>query len=784
MNTWINPCSSHNFQRKGLQANSGFLFASLIIITMVACSPRVFQKPGVSWLRGDLRVIAGYDALLPEGDLIAAYTRVVDSDFQFRFDYLELNAPGGGDLYIALDTKPGGTNKLPLAGSSDVEWDTLLVLPAFSSPYALSAKGMDVQGTPAKTDSRFVLRNDLIPRVIRIPWQDYILVAINKNTIPITNKGISIQAFSTAQDSKQILDSIGPFNSSNFPPQSAPVLLTFWNTFPAYSPAQSLRRWDGAHTGPFGERHGLSILLNNIQRFQVPAVLLDLRDPLSLSALDYIGAMPLVQKLVADKLLILPDLIPGSPTFPLFPMGLPEWAEEKFLQDLQGISRQFGLPASDLFYSPRVLEQAPKGYSLSFSPRPPNQATLSKPTNPIPLPQQIPDEFLATPSGLPTAIKKILLDNALQINLQAGETPLLILGGDLVQSAFSDPLAGAATLSYIANHPWIDPVNSDQLRSMVSSFIPQFPPGNTKISSIDLFKPSAVLQQFPNHFQTPLDDLAWQSALSLYAALPPESEQLPALRANYSGQPGILLAAASWSNRPKQRADCSEDLDSDGTPECVLASENQFTVYDLDGARLIAYFYKSESGFHQIIAPSSQFVVGLSDPTTWQLNLGEGADSAGLHGAFMDNPPPWEPYEVIVSTNQIQFTSSRVETKKTFVLSKEGISVIIKHPGNIQTQVPIAVDPWIRFTADWYAAYSYQANRSGYSFFLGKEKLFDVQTASSINIHSFLDTSALFSRPEDPNFEYPEGHYLPYPMAVVELESDGELSFDIHLPQE
>jgi hypothetical protein len=91
------------------------------------------------------------------------------------------------------------------------------------------------------------------------------------------------------------------------------VLLAFWNTVPAYTPAQALRRWDGAHTGPYGERHGLHLLLQAVRRSKVPVVLLDLKTPAALSALDFLGKLPQIQNLSTQGLLILPEALPGSP---------------------------------------------------------------------------------------------------------------------------------------------------------------------------------------------------------------------------------------------------------------------------------------------------------------------------------------------------------------------------------------------------------------------------------------------------------------------------------------
>jgi hypothetical protein len=750
----------------------------------VSCSPQENVNPGATWDYSDLRTLSEYDDLISEGDLIAGYSRLAGSDLQLRFDLLDLPTTGTIDLYIALDTEPGGTRQLPIDGLTEIDWDTLLVLPAVGSPQAFSSKSFDESNLNTGVESQFSLREDLIPRVIRIPWQDYVLTSINQAALPISTKGFKIQAFSTEQGSPSIQDSIGPFSTSALPPQPAPVVLAFWNTFPAYTPAQSLRRWDGAHTGPFGERHGLSILLNNIKRFGVPAVLLDLRDPFALSALDHLGAISAIRELVSEKLLILPDLISGSPALPLFPSGLPDWAPGQYLQAASEISEQYGLPTSDIYYTPRQSDENIWNYTLTFGPEnSPGKDTPSA-TSFLPLPAQIPDEFQATPDGPSITIRKQLLDNALEINRQREELPLLILGGSLVESAFADPLSAAATLSYIANHPWIKPLNGDDLRALPSRVSPQLMPGETTISTVESYSPSKVLSNLPNpgdNSQNLLIQSAWQSALSLYSPLPPEPDILPALRSNYSGQPGITLEAARWADNPAPRQDCLSDPDLDGLPECILASNNQFAIFDLEGARLIAYFYISEAGLHQIIAPTSQLIVGLSDPSTWQLDAGEGAETAGIHGAFANSPPPWEQYDVIVSDDQLTFTSPDQRITKVYSLSETGLRVEFHTSDPISAQIPVVIDPWTRFSPDWSEVYSYHPIPEGYLIQLDDQLVLEVLTDSSISAQMFTDSRGHLSIPEDPNFDYPKGHYLPFPMALLELESQGDFTVQFTL---
>jgi hypothetical protein len=740
-------------------------------------------NPGSSWDYDDLQLLSKYDDRISNGDFIAGYVRIAGSDLQLRFDLLDINPYPMSDFVIALDTAPGGTTQLPIQGNADIKWDSLLVLPAFGNPTAYSSINQNLT-SDASLQEQFQIREDLIPRIIRLPWQDYILISINRNSIPISANGFAVQAFSTDPDSLIIKDTLGPFRSDTLPPQPAPVLLTFWNTFPAYTPAQSLRRWDGAHTGPFGERHGLSILLNNIKRFGVPVVLLDLRNPFSLSALDYLDQLPLIRKLISRKLVTLPDAVLGSPSFSVFPSGLPDWAMEKYLLYLREVSLQFGLPSSEILFTPLYLDENIGNYSLTIGPD--DQTNATSPDRFLPFPKQIPVEMQASPDGLPLAIRKALIDNALQINLEGDKYPLLILGGSLPDSSFADPASSAATFSYIANHPWIKALNDTDLRSLSDNVDPQLLPGTTVISPTDKFSPSEALNNIPNPGETvqnPLYSSIWESALSLYAPLPPEPETLSFLRSIYSGQPGIAQVATRWSENPQPRLDCQSDPDYDGIPECILASESQFAIFDLEGGRMLAYFTISDSGIHQIIAPSSQFIVGLGDPSTWILDAGEGADPAGIHGAFVDASPPWDRYNPSINGDKLTFTSPNQEISKSFSLSEDGLLVNYSSSDPIFIQIPIAIDPWKRFSTNWREDYVCESIKNGYSCRVEDGFTVEILSNSPISAHSFIESYKQLQVPEDPNFNYPPGHYLPFPMVLLEINPAETLSVQINFPQ-
>ena len=108
------------------------------------------------------------------------------------------------------------------------------------------------------------------------------------------------------KSSIEFVDSAAVFWNNPLPPK-APLLLAFWDALPANTPAQLLQRWDGAHTGPYGSRHGLKHILAAVEENQIPIALLDLKDPTSLSGLDLIGQIAYIQQLEEQRLLILPE---------------------------------------------------------------------------------------------------------------------------------------------------------------------------------------------------------------------------------------------------------------------------------------------------------------------------------------------------------------------------------------------------------------------------------------------------------------------------------------------
>jgi len=55
--------------------------------------------------------------------------------------------------------------------------------------------------------------------------------------------------------------------------------------------------------------------------------------------------------------------------------------------------------------------------------------------------------------------------------------------------------------------------------------------------------------------------------------------------------------------------------------------------------------------------------------------------------------------------------------------------------------------------------------------------ILEITPDTSMHGFSFSDSSRSLSKPENPNFDYPPGHYLPFPMTVVEFHGRGDFNF-------
>ncbi|TLN19482.1 hypothetical protein FDZ74_06080, partial [bacterium] len=271
--------------------------ASLILVLLLgACAPfarpALAAAPVVDWRPADVRMLDPIDSTSSTHDLIAAYLRLVDSDLQIRLDLWQNEDPLDYDLHVALDTIPGSGAALPALAGADFAWDLLLTAPAKGDPTLTAREGLVID--PAR------------PRVVRDAGLDTITLSLPQHLLS-GRLQVAALAWISLPGERTALDLIGPFRLEDAPAARASLLLEFWDSLPSNTPAQLLRRWDGAHTGPYGQRHGLRYLLLAAQSYQLPLTLLDLAQPGSLRGLELVGGLDLVRSLQNSGLLELPE---------------------------------------------------------------------------------------------------------------------------------------------------------------------------------------------------------------------------------------------------------------------------------------------------------------------------------------------------------------------------------------------------------------------------------------------------------------------------------------------
>jgi len=704
------------------------LLAAFYLLVTTSCNRQPVYRP---WVYADLRLLDPLDAPTPATDILAVYTRTTDLSVDICVDLLDIDA---GDKY---------TLELSL-------WDSGYF---YQGPLMIEISSTGAVHTTGIEDGRPVIW----PRVVQDPWLDTITISLNRAFIG-ERYHLAISTYTT--DPVSSADEASDIRSDAQPPVTrAPLLVAFWDDFPATTPAQALRRWDGAHTGPLGDRHGLKHILEGAAQYNLPVALLDIKTPASLAALDFMDGILYLQGLNGRGLLILPDVVYSEPT-----------------DTALGLSRRaatgFGLPVSQFVYNASSLDSSASsgqalipGYRAQFFPLT-DRSHLARfgGTRLIPLPAA--DVVEATEDGPSLDVRRALVKAA----LSPDPSDLVVLGGSLPHSTWGDSDMAYPTFEWIASHPWIQPLDGYSLLVFPMGEHEHFIAARPKTA-----ESSPWLEALRSAPDNAITESAWQTYLTLTA--PATNAQLQALQANYLGQVGELLAAVRWAENPVSRADCADDLDADGQTECILANQNYFAIMDPSGARLTNFFYLDNAGPHQLVGPSSQFTVGLSDPSEWRLERGEAADPSVIPGAFADDTEAWVQYKPGITANGIIFTSPDGSQVKTYRLMEKGIEVRYQVPGTVSTRVPLAVDPQTFYSNPTDYLPSLAPHSWTWSLLNGISV--EVRTDAALSAQGFTSAVPFLSLPEDPNLGYPRGNYFPFPLSVVAIQGNEVFSVQI-----
>ncbi|HVN56240.1 MAG TPA: hypothetical protein VMT46_18060 [Anaerolineaceae bacterium] len=699
------------------------------------------------WKLADLRLLQNPPEEVPaELALVALYTRELAADIQIRVDFLASRPEPDCDLYLFFDAQPGGGGGKPLLAVKDqIQWDFAIILPAGGPGLVFRPDGSTI---PA-----------LIPRYSRDSLIGDLVLTLRKEQFPGNPRHYQVVVFSTSPGSKLPAGNIGPAWNDTTPPRPAPVLLAFWNTLPAATPAQTLRRWDGAHTGPLGQRHGLKELIDASASNNVPVGLLDLKKPASLQALDYLGVIPWIQDLTASGLLLLPDTAWGDPYL------------LRGLYSSRDSAARFGIKPSAFLYG-ALRSALPEEYRFVFA-RLQDSSHLARRGNHIfvPLPANNGAEFdLEHPeTGLTIAARR----QTIAVALSPDPSDLLALGGSLPESLWGDSITAAQAMGYLGGHPWIQMLDESGLETLppaANGSHPLCPDWACLIPAENDAQDPAVAvlrQELEAMPQSAIHDLAWDTYLRLTDP-DPDSKRM-ALNREYLPEIRELVRAASWANDPVNLSTCTFEAGVFGKPGCMLANQNLFLIIDPEKALIQYAFGLIHNKPVQMIGPSSQLDVGLGDPAEWQPGKGFFSDPQVIPGAFWDQTTSTGSFRVEIHSGEMVF--SRAEPHLTKLIHLEGSHLIVSFETQspVQTTLPLLVNSLQGGIQDRFGSYAFEPTDGGWRWGISQGPTVEVWTNGSGEFTSFLESRSLMANPENPDRDYPAGHYLPFPLAVIHI---------------
>jgi hypothetical protein len=196
------------------------------------------------------------------------------------------------------------------------------------------------------------------------------------------------------------------------------------------------------------------------------------------------------------------------------------------------------------------------------------------------------------------------------------------------------------------------------------------------------------------------------------------------------------------------------------------------------GGRLSDFFYLDANGPHQLIGPSNQFAIGLSDPSEWRPGLGDNADPTVISGAFSEDPALWT-FQLSGNNPAIAFTGPDGVRKKTYSLSEDGLNVVYESFGAVSVTIPLALDPQTYYFSP--AEYSLFSIPGGVAWGFTDGLRVGIHTQAALAARTFTDSQSLLHGPENPDLAYPAGHYLPFPLSVLNIQSISNFNIRINV---
>jgi len=636
------------------------------------------QRPPVSsfrWKYEHLRILDEAFEELDSQDLLAVYARQPDShQLVFRIDLPGGELPDDSSIQIVIDHPLKNPQAhLEMAGFS-IPWDYKLTIPS-SGPAFLSSAGLS-----DSQSSYWVSRNYHTGQI-----QAGILIP---NELFPGNARVQAGVFSTLGELSDLSDA---FYLEASPPPKVKAMPVLWNLFPAATPAQALRSWDGAHSGRDSERHGLRYLL----------------------------------QAAADS---------GVRVFGFQPWGFRDVAMMGYMgvDDAIGDYKVFD-----------VLFCSGSGYT-----------------------QYKDDTNWITDFSNSAELKHLLFSK------KNNRSPLFI-GGDFQNSKLGSPDT-KDYLKVLKDQLWLDLIlDKRALKDICASgttfpLLPSYPSGLSSMQLLDIL----AIRNIPFAVNPKSALAAARQQLRLTHSNPDEPVPVE-LRTLYLQFDETLSLAEQWAERPFELRSCSET-------DCVLASPQYLAFVNKQGGYLSALFIRLPNGVHQVIGPTYQVAALRSDSLSLNLDRGIRADPMQTPGAFY-SPSDQTSYQSVIDAQQIILFDPASGTRRIYAFDQSASRLQFSLDANAEFNltIPLILDPWIMLQKGWGDLYFRTASGDSATWGVLQDAAIEIKTTGAWRFITFLDSRELLKFPEDPNYPYPEGHYLPAPLAQLNVACPGKCTISM-----
>lgn len=734
---------------------------TIIAVIFAGCIP--LHDVNQTWQQRHLRYIDPIDSGDDNNELIAVYSTeqhfLYKSQHVVRLDFVELQQPQPFDLYIYLDLFPGSQRE-PVTFESEFDWEIGISIPS----YQRSLQVFDQNYSPISAFPVTIQRH---------ADQDYLEVGfLSENPLWVIPQNFSMKIVVVSPQTQEVLDHTPQISSTTLAPQPLHVLLVFWDTFPAFSPVQAMRRWDGAHTGPLGGRHGLYSLLRAANSNRIPVVLLDLKNPFALSALEFANKRNEIMITSQTFNFVLPDnifVLNGESQH--HRNAKLSW-QRQFFQNLGYRLSPFAylspnvLIADEPFSLQKVCSNHQLIFSLINNPGISSHISSSGPCRWLGIPEGISNPiYQPSDTGLSVVLKKKMITN-LTTKPQTSQNQIIIVGGSLPLSTWGDPQIARTAINEIKNLPWIHLMDANDLPFQPPALLePIQLYDNKSPHQQELDSKLKLLSGFPLKDQ----HLRWiqeQFIFSLGASIYPSPPELPQLRINLLPLLSAFGWIDHWNSSLTSYAECPQDITSDGIPDCILSNQKIAAWIDPHWGSILFVFSRDQSGVHEIIGPASQLMSGLTDSTKWDLSKGIYAENRFFEVALQDSLS-YDNYQIAI--NKLQLSVDKGEVVKTIQLSDNTIHISYSISPSQPLYIPFMIDPWHRFEVEWSNHYFSYVNGNILCWTYNNQLSACVSPSQNINIHTFKDTQNRFETTENPNIGNPPGHFLPFPLALLEM---------------